>query len=69
MHVEKNMCESLLRTLFNTDGKTMDHGHARANLKKIEIRPELWLDNLVKGMELPTSCITLSKHEKEFVGS
>jgi hypothetical protein len=69
MHVEKNMCESLLRTLFNTDGKTMDHGHARANLKKIEIRPELWLDNLVKGMELPTSCITLSKHEKEFAGS
>jgi hypothetical protein len=69
MHVEKNMCESLLRTLFNTDEKTRDHGHARADLKKIEIRPELWLDNLVKGMELPTSCITLSKHEKEFVGS
>jgi hypothetical protein len=22
----------------------------------------------VKGMELPTSCITLSKHEKEFCG-
>jgi hypothetical protein len=32
------------------------------------IRPELCLDDLVKGMELPTSCITLSKHEKEFCG-
>jgi hypothetical protein len=32
------------------------------------IRPELWLDDSVKGMELPTSCITLSKHEKEFCG-
>jgi hypothetical protein len=30
------------------------------------IRLKLWLDDLVKGMELPTSCITLSKHEKEF---
>jgi hypothetical protein len=28
MHVKKNVCESLLRTLLNTDGKTRDHGHA-----------------------------------------
>jgi hypothetical protein len=28
----------------------------------------LWLDDLVKGTKLPTSCITLSKHEKEFYG-
>jgi hypothetical protein len=37
MHVEKNMCESLLRTLLNTDGKTRDHGHAQADLKKWEL--------------------------------
>jgi hypothetical protein len=29
------------------------------------IRPELWLDDLIKRTELPTSCITLSKHEKK----
>jgi hypothetical protein len=29
------------------------------------IRPELWLDDSVKGTKLPTSCITLSKHEKK----
>jgi hypothetical protein len=29
------------------------------------IKPELWLDDSVKGMELPTSRITLSKHEKK----
>jgi hypothetical protein len=46
MHIEKNMCESLLRTLLNTDGKTRDHGHARVDLKKIRIKPELWLDVL-----------------------
>jgi hypothetical protein len=69
MHVEKNLCESLLGTLLNTDGKTRDHGHARADLKKMGIRPELWLDDSVKGTELPISCITLSKDEKkEFCG-
>jgi hypothetical protein len=65
MHVEKNVCESLLGTLLNMDEKTNDHGHAWANLKKLGIRPELWLDDLVKGMELPTSCITLLRHEKK----
>jgi hypothetical protein len=69
MHIEKNVCESLLKTLLNTDGKTRDHGHTLADLKKMGIRLELWLDDSVKGTELPTSCITLSKHEKkEFCG-
>jgi hypothetical protein len=54
MHIDKNVCESLLKTLLNIDGKTRGHGHARADLKKMGIRPELWLDNSVKGMELPT---------------
>jgi hypothetical protein len=69
MHVKTNVCESLLRILLNTDKKTRDHGHARADLKKMRIRQELWLDDSVKGTELPTSCITFSKHEKkEFCG-
>jgi hypothetical protein len=34
----------------------------------MEIMPELWLDDSVKEIELPTSCITLSKHEKDFCG-
>jgi hypothetical protein len=28
------------------------------------IKPKLWLDDSIKGTELPTSCITSSKHEK-----
>jgi hypothetical protein len=67
MHAEKNVCESLLRTLLNMDEKTRDHGYARVDLKKMGIRPELWLDDSVKGNELPTSYITLSKNE-EFCG-
>jgi hypothetical protein len=68
MHVKMNVCESLLGILLNTDRKTRNHGHARADLKKMRIRQELWLDDSVKGTELPTSCITFSKHEKEFCG-
>jgi hypothetical protein len=69
MHIEKNVCESLLRTLLNMDGKTRNHGHVRANLKKIGIMSELWLDDSVKGTKLSTSYITLSKHKKkEFCG-
>jgi hypothetical protein len=68
MHVKKNVFESLLGTLLSTDGKTRDLGHAWADLKKIGLRPELWLDDLVKGTELSTSCTTLSKHDKEFCG-
>jgi hypothetical protein len=68
MHVEKNVCESLVGTMLNTNEKTMDHGHARADLKKMGIRQELWLDDFVKGTELHTSCITLSKNEKELCG-
>jgi hypothetical protein len=28
MHIEKNVCQSLLETLLNKDGKTRDHGLA-----------------------------------------
>jgi hypothetical protein len=37
MHIEKNVCESLLETLLNTDEKTRDHGYARGGLKKWEL--------------------------------
>jgi hypothetical protein len=62
------VCESLVGTLVNTNKKTRDHGHARADMKKMGIRQELCLDDFVKGTELHTSCITLSKNEKEFCG-
>jgi hypothetical protein len=68
LHVEKNVCESLVGTLLNTNEKTRDHGHAHADLKKMRPRQELWLDDFIKGTELPISCITLSKNEKEFCG-
>jgi hypothetical protein len=68
IHVEKNVWESLVGTLLNTNEKTRDHGHVRVDLKKMKIRQELWLDDFIKGTELPISCITLLKNEKEFCG-
>jgi hypothetical protein len=41
MHVQKNVCEILLGTLLNMNGKTRNHVHAQANLNKFGIRPEL----------------------------
>jgi hypothetical protein len=51
MHVEKNVCENLLGTLLNTDEKTRDYGHAQADLKKMRIRSELWLNDSIKGIK------------------
>jgi hypothetical protein len=49
MHIEKNVCESLLRTLLNMTRRTKDYGHVRADLKKMGIRSELCLDDSIKG--------------------
>ena len=41
MHITKNVCESLLGTLFNMPEKTKDGPKARSDLKKLDIRGEL----------------------------
>lgn len=45
MHVEKNICESLLGTLLNMKGKTKDNVNSRKDLKKMGIRKKLHLNN------------------------
>ncbi|KAM0037404.1 hypothetical protein Hdeb2414_s0013g00402531 [Helianthus debilis subsp. tardiflorus] len=42
MHVEKNVCESLLGTLLMNE-KSKDNYKARQDLKNMGIRPHLWL--------------------------
>jgi hypothetical protein len=43
MHIEKNICESVLGTLMNIDGKTKDIVKARRDLQLIGIRKELYV--------------------------
>ena len=41
MHIEKNVCDSIVGTLMNLDGKTKDHIKARLDLQEMGIRHEL----------------------------
>ena len=38
MHIEKNIVDSILETLFDISGKTKDHAKARYDLKDMGIR-------------------------------
>ena len=43
MHVEKNVCDSVVGTLLNTIGKTKNTDKARLDLADMNIRKELHL--------------------------
>jgi len=40
MHVEKNVCDSIIGTLLNVKGKTKDEINARKDLVEIGVRFE-----------------------------
>ena len=42
MHVEKNVCDSLLGTILDND-KSKDTTNARYDLKKMGVRESLWI--------------------------
>ncbi|XP_057249977.1 uncharacterized protein LOC104893596 [Beta vulgaris subsp. vulgaris] len=64
MHIEKNVCDSLIGTLLNIPGKTKDGPNARDDLKEMNIRTEL--HPILKGSRnfLPLAAYTLSRKEK-----
>ena len=62
MHVKKNVCGSLLGTLMNDKWKTKDNAKARADLKELDIRPELHPNGT--SAQLPLSTINLTREEK-----
>jgi len=41
MHIEKNICDNLLGTFLNFDGKSKDDFKARQALQEMQIRPDL----------------------------
>ena len=41
MHIEKNVCDNLIGTILNLDGKSKDNMKAHLDLKEIDIRHEL----------------------------
>ena len=64
MHVEKNVCDSVIGTLLNIQGKTKDGLNTRQDLADMGIRSQLHPRSDGKKIYLPPACHTLSKKEK-----
>lgn len=63
MHIEKNVCESIVGTLLNMKGKTKDNLKSRKDLKDMRIQKNLHLDDdwgICKARSF-----TFSKQEKD----
>ena len=67
MHIEKNVCESIIGTLLNVPGKTKDGVKSRLDLVEMGIRPNLAPKFGLKRTYLPPACYTLSRKEKKRV--
>ncbi|XP_059630504.1 uncharacterized protein LOC132273557 [Cornus florida] len=64
MHIEKNVCESILGTLLNMKGKSKDGFKSRMDLEKMGIRCDLHPKESGTKHYLPPALYTLSKEEK-----
>lgn len=65
MHIEKNVCDSIVGTLLNIKGKSKDGLHSRMDLKELKIRKDLHPDVREKSTFLPPAPHTLSRVEKQ----
>ena len=64
MHVEKNVCDSIVGTLLNIQGSSKDGVKARLDLQAMGIREELHPRPYGKRTYCPPASHTLSKDEK-----
>src|SRR5688572_28447266 len=65
MHVEKNICESLIGTILNISGKTKDTIKAMLDLKDLGIKKELQFREDGDSCEMPHARYTLSTEQKK----
>ncbi|XP_062111954.1 uncharacterized protein LOC133823304 [Humulus lupulus] len=65
MHVEKNVCESILNTLLDCKGKSKDHYNSRLDLTKMGIMTHLHPYEEEGITRLPAAAYTLSKSDKK----
>ena len=65
MHIEKNVCDSLIGTLLDIPGKTKDTLQARNDLKCLKIRQDLHPKDMEEGDKyLGPASYSMSKAEK-----
>ena len=65
MHIEKNICDNVIGTLMNIEGKTKDNAKARLDLQELGIRKELHLTRSGDKFIMPPACYTLSADERK----
>ncbi|XP_039116446.1 uncharacterized protein LOC120251857 [Dioscorea cayenensis subsp. rotundata] len=66
MHIEKNVCENIIGTLLNVDGKSKDNLKARLDLVDMGIRHVLHPEYLPNGRtRLPPAIYSMTKGEKD----
>jgi hypothetical protein len=65
MHVEKNVCDSLIGTLLNIPRLTKDGINARKDMVEMGIRQKLAPQDKGKRAYLPPAMCTMSKEEKK----
>ena len=64
MHVEKNVCDSVIETFFKIQGKTNDDLNTHQDLAEMGIRDQFHPRSDGKKIYLPPACHTLSRKEK-----
>ncbi|XP_075089615.1 uncharacterized protein LOC107786374 isoform X4 [Nicotiana tabacum] len=67
MHIEKNVCDNIIGTLLDMEGKTKDNLNARRDLKEMGIRRDLHPTQRDGKWYYPAACYTLSPEEKSKV--
>ncbi|XP_062113910.1 uncharacterized protein LOC133824907 [Humulus lupulus] len=65
MHIEKNICDSVVGTIFSIDGKSKDTEKARLDLQDLNIRKQLHMKNKGNKWFKPVACYTLSAKERQ----
>jgi ssDNA-binding Zn-finger/Zn-ribbon topoisomerase 1 len=67
MHIEKNVCDNIIGTLLNQEGKSKDNYKARADLVDMGIRSTLHPQPSLKSstMLLPRACYQMSNKDKD----
>ncbi|OMO50578.1 Transposon, En/Spm-like protein [Corchorus capsularis] len=70
MHIEKNVCENLVGTILNIDGKSKDNPNTRLDLVEMGIRRGLHPKSLSNGKTLiPPASYGMSKDENDVLPS
>nr|XP_009776104.1 PREDICTED: uncharacterized protein LOC104225927 [Nicotiana sylvestris] len=66
IHIEKNICDSILGTLLEIDGKSKDHVNSRYDLQEMGKRKELQpIQDVVSGtISLAKACFYMNPEEK-----